>query len=67
MRGNGIAPYKTMMNHPSLLDLVMKWEELQASGQPVSPAELCRNHPELLDELNDHLASLVEVGCAGRR
>jgi predicted Ser/Thr protein kinase len=44
-----------------LLDLVIRWEELRAAGQTISPEELCRDRPDLLDRVREHLKALGRV------
>jgi hypothetical protein len=48
-----------MTNKAALVDLVVKWEQLRASGQRTTAEELCRDCPELLDELQGHLAAFT--------
>jgi serine/threonine-protein kinase len=42
-------------------ELLLRWEELRAAGQPVSAEELCRDRPELLEEVRRHLRALEAV------
>jgi eukaryotic-like serine/threonine-protein kinase len=44
-----------------LLDLIVRWEEAKARGEPLAPEELCRDCPELRDELHDQLRKLEQV------
>src|ERR1700722_14563738 len=34
-----------------LTDLLLRWEQLRAQGQSVTPEELCRDCPELVEDL----------------
>lgn len=44
-----------------LADLLDQWEEAEARGDKVDPAELCRESPELLPELLRQIAALKAV------
>ena len=37
-----------MSTDSHVLDLLQRWEEERAKGQPVTPEELCRDCPALL-------------------
>src|SRR4249920_689993 len=51
-----------MIEQESLvLDLVLKWEQAAASGQPVDIEELCRDHLELLPHVRAHVAALKSI------
>lgn len=47
-----------MVLDPQIADLLLRWEQLRAQGQIVTPAELCRDCPDLIDDLVDGLRSL---------
>lgn len=49
------------MAETQLLDLIIRWEEMQAAGQPVQPEDLCRDCPELLGELKERIRILSAV------
>jgi serine/threonine-protein kinase len=42
-------------------ELLLRWEELRARGQPPSAEELCRDRPELVDEVRRHIRALEAV------
>ena len=44
-----------------VLDLLLRYEEACARGQPPSLEELCRDCPELLDEVRQRLGSLRAI------
>jgi hypothetical protein len=44
-----------------LSELVLRWEELNRRGQPVSAAELCADCPELLGDLEERIRALVDL------
>ncbi len=46
-----------LLNTP-LANLLLRWEQLRAKGENVTPEELCRDCPELLGELVNGLSSL---------
>ena len=50
-----------MSQETTLLDLVVRWEELRASGQTIAPEELCRDCPELIDRIRSHLEALAGI------
>jgi serine/threonine protein kinase len=47
-----------MPNDQQVSELLLRWEELQAQGQPVAAEELCRDRPELLPEVKRRLEVL---------
>ena len=47
-----------MILDPRIADLLLRWEELRAQGQIISPEELCRDCPELLTQLVSGLSAL---------
>ena len=47
-----------MSENDRLLDLVVLWEELQETGNPVAIEDLCRDCPDLLPALRKHLRAL---------
>jgi serine/threonine-protein kinase len=44
-----------------LVDLLLRYEELQQQGQHVTPEELCRDDPDLLDAVREELKGLARV------
>ncbi len=47
-----------------LADLLLRWEEMQEQGQPVTAEELCRDCPELLVELRRRIRALQSLNPA---
>jgi tRNA A-37 threonylcarbamoyl transferase component Bud32 len=47
-----------MTDKTRLLDLVVRWEELQGAGQDVTPEELCADCPELIEALRERIQAL---------
>jgi WD40 repeat protein/tRNA A-37 threonylcarbamoyl transferase component Bud32 len=45
-----------MSAEPRLQDLLARWEEQHAKGQPIPPEELCRDFPQLLEGLRRLIA-----------
>ncbi len=46
---------------PRVIELLLRYEEMQEQGQPVVPEELCRDSPELLDELRQGIANIQRL------
>lgn len=44
-----------------LADLLLRWEQLRAKGQTISPEELCRDCPDLLEELVKGMRALQTI------
>ncbi len=44
-----------------LSDLLIRWEELQKRGTPITPEELCRDCPQLVDQLRQHIRALQSL------
>ncbi len=44
-----------MSSHSVLGDLLLRWEELAATGQEPSVEEMCRDHPELVPALRQRI------------
>jgi serine/threonine-protein kinase len=49
-----------MTSSTRLLDLLLRYEELQQQGHDVTPEELCRDCPELLDAVREQLHGLAQ-------
>jgi WD40 repeat protein/tRNA A-37 threonylcarbamoyl transferase component Bud32 len=47
-----------MPHDPRVMDFLMRYEEQQGRGRPITPEELCRDAPDLLDELRRAIADL---------
>ena len=47
-----------MILDPQIANLLLRWEQLRAQGQIVTPEELCRDCPDLLGELVNGLHAL---------
>ncbi len=58
-----------MLTEERLEDLLLRWEELQQQGRPVTAEELCRDCPELLGELRRRIrcAALPGTSPGSRR
>ncbi len=41
-----------------LADLLLRWDDSRARGQPISPEELCRDCPDMLEDVKRHLRAL---------
>ena len=56
------------ISHPpdteSVADLLLRWQELRAQGQPPAAEELCADNPELAGELRQRLAALEAMEAA---
>ena len=51
-----------MANDELLVDLLLRYEELQQQGQSPGPAEMCRDHPELLEAFVSRARFLEQFG-----
>ena len=51
------------MNEDRLDSLLSVWQEQQAMGRDIQPAELCRDCPELVDELNQRIQALRQMNA----
>ena len=47
-----------MSEHPSITELLRRYEDLRSAGRPATPEEVCRDCPELVDQLKQHLLVL---------
>jgi serine/threonine protein kinase len=56
-----------MMDEERLEDLLLRWEDLQDSGESVDVETLCRDCPELSAELRRRIEALRRVAWLGRR
>lgn len=54
-----------MSDEARLIDLVVRYEDLQKQGTPVSPEELCRDAPGLLERLKHAIAGLERLRARG--
>jgi WD40 repeat protein/tRNA A-37 threonylcarbamoyl transferase component Bud32 len=52
---------RPMPPDPRVTELVLRYEDLQEQGQPVTPEELCRDCPDLLDALRRCLAGVEQI------
>jgi formylglycine-generating enzyme required for sulfatase activity len=50
-----------MIEHPSVHDLLTRWQELQEQGQTLSVEELCADCPEHLEELKRRLREIASL------
>src|ERR1022692_802918 len=50
-----------MMLDARLADLLLRWEQLRAQGQTVTPEELCRDCPDLLEDLIKGMRALQTI------
>jgi serine/threonine protein kinase/tetratricopeptide (TPR) repeat protein len=48
---------------PRLVDLLLRYEEMEEQGQPAKPEELCRDCPELLGAFKRELEGLRQVNA----
>src|SRR5438309_2756970 len=44
-----------------IVDLIVRWQDLRAQGQAITPDELCAESPELLDEFQRRLQELASL------
>jgi hypothetical protein len=50
-----------MSSDSRVTDLLTRWRDSRAGGNPVTPEELCGDCPELLADLRQHIEALVAV------
>jgi hypothetical protein len=51
----------SMRRDPRVIELLLRYDELEEQGQSLAPEELCRNCPELLEELRRAIGDLKAV------
>lgn len=55
------APVSAPPERDRILDLIVRWEDARAQGQPVEPEQLCESCPELLSGFRRQVARLGQV------
>src|SRR5262245_23545589 len=50
-----------MTTEALITDLIRRWEEMRAAGQPAAVEEICREHPDLAEDLRERVRLLESM------